>query len=121
MPSWVRLLPSRSALQLLQPMGGVGETGAGAAVGVSAAATAGDIPAVNPRASSTGSRRLINLACIERLLSMVNGDLPCPYWSNSTCSTRYLPVTSTHSSDESREALGGWTTTGGARLTGTAT
>ncbi|GAB3959062.1 hypothetical protein GCM10029978_005340 [Actinoallomurus acanthiterrae] len=50
------------------------------------AAIAGDIPAANPRESSTGSRHLVFLACIERLLGVVRGNAPWSYWSARTCS-----------------------------------
>src|SRR5262245_17851260 len=84
-PSWFRLPPSRSALQLLQPMGGVGEVVAVVSAGAlgTGAATAADIPAANPRESSTESKHLTNLACIERLLGVVDGNVPCPHWSNA--------------------------------------
>jgi hypothetical protein len=54
-------------------MGGVGEIGAAVPVEAlgAGAATEGETPAANPRESSTGSRRLINLACIERLLGVL--------------------------------------------------
>jgi hypothetical protein len=60
-------------------MGGVGETGAVVSVGASGAgaAAAGDVPTASPRENSSGSRHLINRACIERLLSVFNGNAPC--------------------------------------------
>jgi hypothetical protein len=56
-------------------MGGVGERGV--SIATVDAATAGDIPATNARTDNAGSRHRINLACIERLLSVVNGDIAC--------------------------------------------